>query len=437
MKVNHKLKFLLALFISASMAVVSCSSSDENTSGDGGGGTATSIVLSADATAITVGNPVTFSVVDDLGNNVTAQTTFKVDGITRSNPYVFTTPGSHDVIATYGSLTSNTVTVVVSTEDDLTLVFAQNPINVNEDATFIVYDSLGADVSASSTFTVDGNAVSNPHQFVAEGEYTVVANYNALTASNTINVVKVFTKKALLEDFTGTWCPNCPPAASAISSALNTNSNVFGVGYHDGFASYPDPMEIPETGFWATYYNVTGFPTVYVNGPDTRWDFPNMAQVNAELSETATCGLALDASISGGMLNVEVKVGFNALPGEEVKLMLYLIEDNVTTASAQAGSSQGSSYVHKDVLREVYTDQLGDVIPAGGISLTQDYVRNFTNLALPANIDNMANLKVIAFVRNTYTKTFTDYFNEVHTNSPHYDIYNVQEVEVGSSIDFD
>jgi len=437
MKVKHKLKFLLAIFISTSMAVVSCGSSDDESGG--GGASATSITLSADALSITVGSQVAFSVVDDLGNNVSASTstTYKVNGITTSNPYTFYTPGSFNVVATYSDLTSNTITILVETVADLTLAFAQNPVNVNTDASFLVYDSLGADVTSSSTFTVDGNTISNPYQFTTLGEFTVIASYNGLTASNTINVVKVFTKKALLEDFTGTWCPNCPPAAAAVSSAVNGNENVFGVSYHNGFPSYPDPMEIPETGFWAGYYNVTGFPTVYVNGPDTRWNFPNLAEVNAELAETATCGLALDTSISGGMLTVEVKVGFKTVPGEEVKLMLYLVEDNVTTSSSQAGSSQGSNYVHRDVLREVYTDQLGDVIPSGSISATEDYVRTFSNLTLPSNIDNMANLKVIAFVRNTYTKTFTDYFNDVHTNSPHYDIYNVQEVEMGSSIDFD
>lgn len=93
---------------------------------------------------------------------------------------------------------------------------------------------------------------------------------------------------------------------------------MFGVGCHDGVSSYPDPMEIPETPFWSSYYHVTGFPTVYVNGPDTRWDFPGQSQVNNELSETATAGLALDANIVGGMLNIEVKVGFNVMPSEEV-----------------------------------------------------------------------------------------------------------------------
>ena len=40
--------------------------------------------------------------------------------------------------------------------------------------------------------------------------------------------------------------------------------------------------------------------------------------------------------------------------------MVYLAEDNVTTSTPQEGSSDGANYVHRDVLREVYTDQLGD-----------------------------------------------------------------------------
>jgi hypothetical protein len=196
-------------------------------------------------------------------------------------------------------------------------------------------------------------------------------------------------------------------------------------------------MEITETLDWTSHYNVTGFPTVYVNGPDTRWNYNSPAEVTAELNEDATLGLALSAEIVGGLLNVEINVAFNKIPSEELQLMLYLVENNVTSNSAQAGSSQGVNYVHKDVLREVYTDKYGDDIPAGSISIASNYTRTFTGLTLPSNIDDMSQLKVIAFVRNTYTKTFTDYFGTDHVNSPHYDIYNVQEVHMGETADFD
>jgi len=113
------------------------------------------------------------------------------------------------------------------------------------------------------------------------------------------------------------------------------------------------------------------------------------------------------------------------------------VEDNVTVSTPQSGSSQGINYVHKDVLRDVYTDQLGDVITASNAVASGVFTRSITGLDLPSNIDDIANLKVIAFVRNTYTKTFVDYFNTTHTDAPHYDIYNVQEVHVGETKAFD
>jgi len=418
---------------------VSCGSSDDGSGGgDGGGGDATSITLTAGSSSIFVNEQVAFTVIDDLGNDVTAQANVKINNVTVTNPYVFTQLGSFQVVATYSGLSSNSVTVLVHSQADLSLFFSANPATTDQMVTFTALNNLGEDVTSETTFSLDGTTISNPYQFSNLGENTVDASYNSFTASDVITITRSFTKKALLEDFTGTWCPNCPPAAAALESATSGSDNVFGVSYHDGVGGYPDPMEIPETAFWSGYYNVTGFPTVYVSGPDTRWNFPNMTQVNNELAETATCGLALDVTMVGGQLNVEVKVAFNNfVSGEELKLMLYLVEDNVVTNSPQAGSSQGTSFVHKDVLREVYTNQLGDVIPTESISISQEYVRNFTGLVIPANVDDISNLKVIAYVRNTYTKTFTDYFNDVHENSPHYDIFNVQEVEVGSSIDFD
>ncbi len=323
----------------------------------------------------------------------------------------------------------------------ITLSTAFNQVNIGAAVTFTVQSDVNTDVTSVSSFELDGTTVSNPITFNELGNFTVVAKYEGLT-SNTLTITvensgapTVFTKKALLEDFTGTWCPQCPPAGAAIANAMSGNSNIFGVGYHGG-RSY-EPMIISETAYWSGYYNITGYPTVYVNGPDTRWNYNSMAQVNAHLAETATVGLALETAIVGGKLDLEVKVGFNTTPNEEVKLMVYLVEDNVTSSTPQAGSSQGVNYVHRDVLREVYTDQLGDVIEASSAISGGVFTRTFTGLDLPSNVDDISNLKVIAFVRNTYNKTFIDYFNTTHTDSPHYDIYNVQEVHVGETKAFD
>ncbi len=416
----------------------------------------TSIVLSASINSLLEGQSVSFSAINNLNQNVTSQIVLTINGSIIANPYTFNEEGNFDVVASLNSLTSNVISITVEAPPQASsITLSANELTIDEghSVTFSVIDDLQNIVTTLSEIKVNGTTInSNPYTFATAGDYTVEATYQDLT-SNQVQITVVgpspfadtssfsasgspssFTKKALLEDFTGTWCPNCPPAAAAVANAISGNSNIFGVGYHYGVSSYPDPMEISETNYWTNYYNVTGFPTVYVNGPDTRWDFPDAAQINAELAEDAGLGLAVSAEIIGGKLDLEVQVGYKSAIFEEIKLMIYLIEDNVTTNSSQAGSSQGSSYVHRDVLREVYTDQLGDVISTSNIGVGGIYTRTITGLSLPNTIFNpaAADLKLIAYVRNTYTKTFTDYFGDVWTDSPHYDIYNVQEVHVGS-----
>ena len=375
MKTLNLLKFiLLGLLISA------CSDNNEPTGSGSGNEPVTAITLSTASNEVNIGSAVTFTVQSDVNTDVTSASSFELDGTTTTNPITFSQLGSFTVVAAYEDLTSNTLTITV-------------------------VDIPASEPSDTSSFTASGAPTT-------------------------------YTKKALLEDFTGTWCPQCPPAGSAIANAMSGNSNIFGVGYHAGGGG-SEPMTIPETAFWSGYYNVTGFPTVYVNGPDTRWNYNSMSQVNNELAETATVGLAVDAALVGGKLDLEVKVGFNTAANEAVQLMIYLVEDNVTTSTAQAGSSQGVNYVHRDVLREVYTDQLGDAIEASNAMAGGVLTRTLTGLDLPSNVDDIANLKVIAFVRNTYTQTFVDYFDNTHTDSPHYDIYNVQEVHVGETQAFD
>ena len=450
-----KTPFLLKLILFGFL-VSSCSSNDDSPAPNPVDPdlTVTAITLSTAVTEVNTDSQVVFSVISNLDTDLSSQSTFKLDGVTTTNPISFNSEGSFQVTAEYEGLTSNAlkITVVDAPPTSIVLSFDEDAYITGDSATFVVKDNFNNNVTTEAEVTVNGTVITtNPYTFTASGSYDFVATYEGLT-SNSVNFVvqtasaysdtvsfsatgapSTFTKKVLLGDFTGTWCSQCPPAATAVANAINGNSNIFGVGYHAG----NDPMEIPETDYWDDYYNVTGFPTVYVNGPDTRWNFPDMTQVNAELAEEATVGLAVNAAIVGGKLDLEVSVGFKSTPSEEIKLMIYLAEDNVTTTTLQAGSSQGANYVHRDVLREVYTDQLGDVIPSSNTIAGGVFTRTITGLDLPDNIDDTNELKVIVYVRNSYLKTFVDYFGDTHTDSPHYDIYNVQEVHVGGTQAFD
>ena len=244
-----------------------------------------------------------------------------------------------------------------------------------------------------------------------------------------------FTTKVLLEDYTGTWCGACPGAGVAMKSAMDGNSNIFGVGIHAG--GNGDPMAFAETEAMANFYNVNAFPTVFANGIDTNWNYPNMSQINTLLSSTSKLGLAVKSTINNGKIDLEVKVGYKEAINEEVKLMVYLIEDGLKYPnSPQAGVSDGGNYEHNHVLRAIYTDKYGDVISSNNIGAGGVYTRTFTGLDIPSSVQDNSKLHIVAFVRNTYTKTVT-WYGDTYTNSPHYDIYNAQEVKVGEEKAFD
>jgi thiol-disulfide isomerase/thioredoxin len=302
------------------LLIFSCSSSDDGGDSGSGNEALTSITLSTASNEVSTGSQVAFVVTGNNSSDVTSSSTLKVDGQSVSNPFSFNSDGSYQLVATYNGLTSNTLTITVSDvpPSSIILSFDQENYISGDSATYIVKDNLNNTVTSEAEVTVNGTAIDNPYNFISDGTYEFIATYDGFTSNTvsfTIETPSVysdtnsftasgapasFTKKVLLEDFTGTWCPQCPPAASAIANAMSGNSNIFGVGYH---ASGSDPMEIPETAYWSSLYNVTGFPTVYVNGADTRWNFPNMGQVNNELAETATVGLAIEGAIIGGETN--------------------------------------------------------------------------------------------------------------------------------------
>ena len=424
------------IIICFSFLFLSCSGDDNAAAvnpDSGNNNDLNSITISTVVQTFNNTSPVAFIVKDNLNNSVTNQSTITANAAEISNPHLFTEPGVYQISATFQDFTSNTLELNIEDNPPTSIIlsFNQSDYIIGDEGVFVVKDNFNNIITEESEVTVNGEIVTtNPFSFDQGAVYEFIATYQGLI-SNTITIEifdpsdysdttsfistgspSNFTKKVLLEDFTGTWCPQCPPAAAAVANAVNSNANIFGVGYH-----YNDPMQIPETVFWTNHYNVTGFPTVYVNGPDTRWNYSSMSQVNNELSEEATLGLSVEAEIVGGKLDLELNIGFKSSPVEEVKLMIYLIEGTATSSSPQSGSSQGTNYVHNDILREVYTDQLGDVIPPSNTLSGGIYTRTMTGLDIPENTTDFNDLKVVVFVRNTYTKTFVDYFNQTHENS--------------------
>jgi hypothetical protein len=455
---KHSKKLFLVIL---TLLFIACSSGGDDPSSNSGNGTvdATSITLSATDEIFSSTSSVYFIVKDNLNNFLSYQANITANGQSISNPHIFEVPGVYEITATYGGMTSNSINISIENVSEIILSFDQDNYNTGDSAVYTVKDNFDNVITSASTVSVNGSAVSsNPYIFDAGGSYEFIASYDGLSSNTVTFEVESpsefsdtssfsptgsptnFTKKVLLEETTGTWCVSCPTGAYYMSQAINSNPNIYGAAFHSGASGYPDPMSIPETDFWHAYYNAFIFPTIWVNGAPEDWNYNISPQITNELAENATVGLALESAIIGGKLDLEINVGFNATPNEQLQLIILLIEGSDTAPnSPQQGSNLGADYVHKYIVREVYSDILGDPIPAthtlsGGI-----YTRIITGLDFPTNVNasDHDDLSIIAYVKNAYTETWTSGSGDTFVDAPVYDIYNVQKAQLGEVVSFD
>ena len=226
-------------------------------------------------------------------------------------------------------------------------------------------------------------------------------------------VPSTFTKKVLIEEFTGAWCGYCPDGAHRVENLINDNDGrVVGVSLHSG-----DAMEVAHTNYLETTYQNTGFPSgmvdrVSLNGSTTLnrgyWD----GVASNQLSETAVCGLAIISQVNGASAAVEVHAGFNStLNGDDYRLTVYLIEDGVTgtgsgydqrnyynTDSESPFYDLGDpivGYEHNHTLRAVLSESLGDAIMVSEMVSGGEHIETYT---VDISSYNKNNLSIVAFV---------------------------------------
>lgn len=251
-----------------------------------------------------------------------------------------------------------------------------------------------------------------------------------------------FTKKVLLEEFTGAWCGWCVDGHLRVDQMMAATPNrIIPVMVHSG-----DGMEPSEyKAYYQGTFSVSGFPTGMVNrapGTDGKpVQSRNVWQTMAasEMAKTAKCGLTIDAkNVSGDAVTVKVSVGYGDNVTTPQNLVIALLEDKVTGTGAafdqknfynnRAGSeshpffSQPATivgYEHKYVLRRfAKIPAAGEVIPTDKTKKGSVYTSEETMVTL--NGFKKENCYIVAWV---------------HT--PGGTVENAQIVKVGESKSFD
>ncbi len=301
---------------------------------------------------------------------------------------------------------------------------SQVDAGLDEKFTFEVVGNDGNDYTESAVYYIDGNQIdNNTFDPESEGTFKVTAEYNEITSNEVTvtansNINTQYSTKILVEDYTATWCQYCPRVAYKLEEAVSNNSKIIPVAIHTD-----QEMKYEYESSMRSTFGVTGWPTALINRIN-KWN-ENESQFTSYLETTVGLGLGISSTKTGNDLEISVKVGFNTSYTDELKLVVYLLEDNLlydqsNSTNYYEGAHPIVDFEHDNVLRKAYTDVMGDIIASSQTTEGNVFSKIF-NVTIPNNVKNTDNLKLVAFV----------------VKGSDNEAVNAQSAVVGESQDFD
>lgn len=380
-------------------------------------------------------DPFTLTATGSNGTNYTGQATFYVNDTEISGAeYNPTAAGDYQIYAKVGDIiVSPTITATATIGyASLNVSVSESSLFTTQTVSFTAIDNLGRDLTSQATFYVNGSAIAgNTFTPSTDGIYDVYAIFGSIQSETDdfTAVTPSYTTKILVEDYTGAWCGYCPRLWWKLEDAIDQNANIIPAAIHDD-----TPMKYEYADSMESTFGVSGFPTGKVNRINT-WD-ESQSQLNDMQSELVGLGLGINSTRTGNDLEITVKVGFDLTYTEELKLVLYVLEDGLHYDQVNYYNDDSSTPVYQMgdpipnfeynyVVRKAFTDVYGDVIPSSDTEAGDIYSRTF-NVAIPigtgpSNVHNPDNIHLVAFVVDSATK----------------EVINVQKADIGEDKDFD
>lgn len=247
----------------------------------------------------------------------------------------------------------------------------------------------------------------------------------------------LFSHRILILDHTDMGCGYCPIAMDRLHALAASEFKEYyhEVTLHAGKMSSSDPAYSKAAADMYSFQGVSGLPTIclnYFGGFIPRGDsddyFVNTTMRNIFNSyhskHGAAVGIAMETSVSGGMLNINVDVT-SALE-QEYYLAVWVLENNIQSPNQSSGYKE-HHFVYNHALREIVTpyskrDMAGEelaTLPVG-FEVSRSY-------QLPIDASwNASNLEVIAIVSA-----------DNDASSGGYEVVNCAVCPINSTLDYE
>ncbi|PZR20498.1 MAG: hypothetical protein DI539_10630 [Flavobacterium psychrophilum] len=321
------------LIVTALLIVIGCSTDYEILESQ------SNLSLTADKSVQVIGNPVTFTVKDTKGNDLTENAEFYVDGTKiEGNTFTSDVVGNFEVTAVYNSVTSSAL--LINYHDGTGINFRKRMLIEDYTGTWCGWcPRVAYAIEQVHHQTEDAVAIaihgpgSNPND----------TGYDPYTFNTT-----AFEKEAGLAP-----------------------------GYPKGYLNRNIQWAFPE--------------------PD------NISQAIAlTQGENPKLGVAMTSTVADGTISMDVNVMFGKDFNNNLKLVVYVLENGLiyeqhNYTSYYDGVDVLEDYEHNHVLRDCLTGMTGEAISVDQTKIGQTYTRTF-NVAVPANVANAANIEFVAFI---------------------------------------
>lgn len=303
---------------------------------------------------------------------------------------------------------------ILESIDGLILSAEENTRIINQTTTLKLAKNNGEDITTQAEFFVNGIKIdANTFTKNEVGTYFITAKYKGIESENIVEIIYhdgslvSFKSNVMVEDYTGTWCGNCPRVVHAldiVDQQLGANKDqLIKVAIHRSSSNPQDASYDPYNFDSSAFEPNGGYPKAYINRK-TRWtplEYNNLGMVVSQTQVIKRLGLKMDAEL---LSNSTIKLTVNGLFAESTpntKLVVYALEngyayDQINYTTFYGGSDPIASFDQDHVLKNILTNHNGDGIE--NTNTGSEFTREFT--VSTSSFQNVNNVEFVAFFVN-------------------------------------
>lgn len=249
----------------------------------------------------------------------------------------------------------------------------------NQEISFsLVSQDLEGHTDVATFYVNDQIVVGNAFSSETEASFEVYASYvrNGSMVNTDTQTIEVFIpkRKILLEGFTGVWCGFCPRKTTAVEDLRSLTDDAAVVSIHgNSINTGTDPLTIDDGMFLKNHFEIAGYPTGLINRNEL-WNFADDSAANEPFFELVSVETTTSISVEPIVLDNQLDVRVVVVAETDLtdhKTVVYLLEDDILLDQVSYFDTDPESpfyqkgnpiidFAHKDVLREILTDPLGD-----------------------------------------------------------------------------